>query len=126
MMGFYYFDYGLIFFTLWTYCFSNMDFFNLYYQLILIPLWPVLCDYKVPIFEVPIMGTFTNSDVHCIRGRKKFATGLSLSPELLFVVGDFGILPHSGMGEFYGKSLRGFETLLCSVVYTLELCCAPR
>jgi hypothetical protein len=42
--------------------FSNMDLFISYYQLILIPLWPVLWDYKVPIFEVPIMGTFTNSD----------------------------------------------------------------
>ena len=39
-----------------------MDLFFSYYQLILIPLWPVLWDYKVPIFEVPIMGTFTNSD----------------------------------------------------------------
>ena len=39
-----------------------MDSFISYYQLILIPLWPVLWDYKVPIFEVPIMGTFTNSD----------------------------------------------------------------
>ena len=43
--------------------FPNMDLFVSYYQLILIPLWPVLWDYKVPIFEVPIMGTFTNSDV---------------------------------------------------------------
>ena len=41
-----------------------MDLFFSYYQLILIPLWPVLWDYKVPIFEVPIMGTFTNSDEH--------------------------------------------------------------
>ena len=40
-----------------------MHLFFSYYQLILIPLWPVLWDYKVPIFEVPIMGTFTNSDV---------------------------------------------------------------
>ena len=40
-----------------------------YYQLILIPLWPVLSDYKVPIFEVPIMGTFTNSDVVAGAGR---------------------------------------------------------
>ena len=39
-----------------------MDLFISYYQLILIPLWPVLWDYKVPIFEVPIMSTFTNSD----------------------------------------------------------------
>jgi len=39
-----------------------MDLFISYYQLILIPLWPVLWEYKVPIFEVPIMGTFTNSD----------------------------------------------------------------
>ena len=43
--------------------FSIMDLFISYYQLILIPLWPVLWDYKVPIFEVPIMGTFTYSDV---------------------------------------------------------------
>ena len=42
-----------------------MDLFFSYYQLILIPLWPVLWDYKVPIFEVPIMGTFTNSDDAC-------------------------------------------------------------
>ena len=40
-----------------------MVLFFSHYQLILIPLWPVLWDYKVPIFEVPIMGTFTNSDV---------------------------------------------------------------
>ena len=39
-----------------------MVLFISHYQLILIPLWPVLWDYKVPIFEVPIMGTFTYSD----------------------------------------------------------------
>ena len=47
--------------------FPNMVLFISYYQLILIPLWPVLWDYKVPIFEVPIMGTFTNSDVLALR-----------------------------------------------------------
>ena len=55
-------DYRLILYTCWTYFFTNMELFFSYYQLILIPLWPVLWDYKVPIFEVPIMGTFTNSD----------------------------------------------------------------
>ena len=62
-MGTLHFDYRLILYTCWTYFFTNMDLFFSYYQLILIPLWPVLWDYKVPIFEVPIMGTFTNSDV---------------------------------------------------------------
>ena len=61
-MGTLNFDYRLILYTCWTYFFTNMDLFFSYYQLILIPLWPVLWDYKVPIFEVPIMGTFTNSD----------------------------------------------------------------
>ena len=52
-----------------TYFFPNMVLFISYYQLILIPLWPVLSDYKVPIFEVPIMGTFTYSDDHAGMGR---------------------------------------------------------
>ena len=52
----YYIHDGLIFFP-------NIDLFISYYQLILIPSWPVLWDYKVPIFELPIMGTFTYSDV---------------------------------------------------------------
>ena len=47
-----------------------MVLFISYYQFILIPLWPVLWDYKVPIFEVPIMGTFTYADD--ARGRYKF------------------------------------------------------
>ena len=51
--------------------FPNMDLFISYYQLILIPLCPVLWDYKVPVFEVPIMGTFTYSDAHPDDGCKQ-------------------------------------------------------
>ena len=46
----------------WTCFFPIMVLFISYCRLILIPIWPVLWDYKGPIFEVPIMGTFTYSD----------------------------------------------------------------
>ena len=55
IMGLYYLHYGIMFFSI-------MILFILYYGLMLHPEWSVLWAFKVPIFEVPIMGSFKNSD----------------------------------------------------------------